>query len=57
MMSGWLVVCSLYVPLFVPFRVSLPHLALLFPLLPVLWLNLFFHVDNAKAINHGASAN
>ena len=49
---------SLSVPRFIPFRVSLLSLALLFSnfyLHSV--LDLFFHVDNAKAINHGASAN
>ena len=36
MVSGWLFSRPFSVPRFVPFRVSLLHLALLFPLLPVL---------------------
>ena len=53
-MSGWAFVLWLSVPRLVPSRVSLSYPSL-FSLYSV--LNLFFHVDNAKAINYGASAN
>ena len=55
MMSGWLIVWSLSVPRFVPFRVSPSPCSSLPTSCSV--LNLFFHVDNAKANITCASAN